>query len=115
MYRRTLPGLAEAADTVRPWARSTARRFHPGLADGCEHVVSRLVANAVPRTPKEGVIAVTIIPARDGLRVEVRDPGEPVTGGEKDEWSEVSALTDSCGCSRTRDGHVAWAELRGTA
>ncbi|GAB3910559.1 hypothetical protein GCM10027612_86620 [Microbispora bryophytorum subsp. camponoti] len=115
MYKRTLPGLPEAADKVRSWARSTASRHRPELADRCERVVSRLVANAVPRTPKDGVIAVTITPSAGRLRVEVHDPGEPVGGDEKDEWSEVSELTPWYGSSRTRNGHVTWAELKGPA
>lgn len=115
MYKRTLPGLPEAADKVRSWARSTASRHRPELADRCERVVSRLVANAVPRTPEDGVIAVTITPSVSRLRVEVHDPGEPVGGDEKDEWSEVSELTPWYGSSRTRNGHVTWAELKGPA
>ena len=68
----------------------------------------------MPRTPENRVIAVTISPAHGGLRVEVHDPGEPVKGDEGDQWSEVSELTPWYGCSRTRDGHMTWAELRGS-
>lgn len=115
MYRQSLPPVAEAAERARSWARKTASRHHPELAARCERVVSRLVANAVPRTPEDGVIAVTITPSAGRLRVEVHDPGEPVGGDEKDEWSEVSELTPWYGSSRTRNGHVTWAELKGPA
>ncbi|GAA0402487.1 hypothetical protein GCM10009530_63030 [Microbispora corallina] len=112
MYEQSLPGVPEAADTVRPWARTAARQHHPRLADECELVVARLVANAIPRTPEDGLIAVTITPLARGLRVEVRDPGDPVTGGEGAEWAEVSTHAASWGGSRTAEGHMAWAELR---
>lgn len=112
MYKRTLPGRPEAADRVRLWARSTASRYDPELADLCGRVASRLVANAVRRTPEDGVIAITITSGDGGLRVDVRDPGKTVAGDERDEWSEVSELTPWYGCSRTRDGHMTWAELK---
>lgn len=112
MDKRTLAGVPEAADKVRSWARSTASGYHPELADLCERVASRLVAIAVERTPEDGVIAATITLVDGGLRVEVHDPGEPVRGDEKDKWSRVSELTPWYGCSRTRDGHMTWAELR---
>lgn len=115
MDRQSLPPVAEAADRARSWARSTASKHHPKLADLCELVASRLVANAVQCTPEDGLIVVTIAPVDGGLRVEVRDPGEAVTVDERDVWSEVLELTPWCGCSRARDGHVTWAELRGPA
>jgi hypothetical protein len=55
---------------------------------------------------------VTITPTDEGLSIEVRDPGEPARGGEGEEWAEVSTIAASWGGRRTRDGHVAWAQLR---
>ncbi|MBP2704360.1 hypothetical protein JOL79_11105 [Microbispora sp. RL4-1S] len=112
MYEQYLHGVPEAADTVRRWARTTARQHHPALADECERIIARLVADAVPRTPADGLIKVVIIPSLTGLRIEVGDPGDPVPSGAGSEWAEVSTLAASFGASRTAQGHRAWAELR---
>ena len=111
MYEQSLPGVPEAADDVRPWARTIARNAHPRLADDCEQLVSRLVANAIRRTPQWGRIDVKVTPSDAGIRIEVRDPGEPARDGEGSEWTEVSTIARSWGGGRTHDGHFAWAEL----
>lgn len=112
MFEQTLPGVPDAIEDARNWTRTVVRRDDPELADRASNVAALLVASSIPRTGDDGVIRLTVERTKDGLAVEVLDPGGEATEDGM-AWAEVSSLAFSFTVSRPDGGpRKARAELR---
>ncbi|MEO3884231.1 ATP-binding protein [Nonomuraea sp. B5E05] len=114
MLHQTLPGTPEAVEDARTWikkALSARQRPQISVADAV-HVGTHLVATAVRHTPKDGVVEIKLIPARNGgLVIEVKDPNSPAAP-HVGCWAKISCMVRGFGTSTSMEGgHIAWCEL----
>lgn len=107
----SLPPTDDSPDVAARWAHEVALARLSSVADDAREVTRNLVKQAIPRTPADQMIQVTIV-TDTLLRVEVRDPNQPCACDGL--WlGESTLITRSMGTEATTDGvHLAWAELR---
>lgn len=105
-----LPGSADAA---AQHARTVVAEYERSRADDAAAIVKGLFLDALTRTGLGGNISLITTVDSEKIRFEMHDPNDDVPGVVPPigVHERVSALSDGYGSSRTKHGHMAYAEI----